>query len=141
MSSAVSKPQDEKEQAMLNINPETVCHIIEKAREFQAKEQVVIPDVPDSPADDWPLQVLAEHVGDLTYQEVVLAVTDLEPDQQMTLVALMWVGRGDYAFDEWGDAVAYAEEHWTKHTAEYLIGHPQLADYLREGLDELGYRC
>lgn len=63
---------------MLNINPETVCHIIEKAREFQAKEQVVIPDVQDSPADDWPLQVLAEHTGDLTYQEVVLAVTDLE---------------------------------------------------------------
>ena len=56
MSSAVSKPQDEKEQAMLNINPETVCHIIEKAREFQAKEQVVIPDVQDSPADDWQLQ-------------------------------------------------------------------------------------
>jgi hypothetical protein len=31
--------------AMLNINPETVCFIISKAREFHAKEEVVIPEV------------------------------------------------------------------------------------------------
>ena len=36
---------------MLNINPETVCFIIAKAREFQAKEEVVIPEAPLSPAD------------------------------------------------------------------------------------------
>jgi len=54
------------EKGMLNINPETVCHIIEKAREFQAKEQVVIPDVLDIPADDWPLKAAADNLAEST---------------------------------------------------------------------------
>ena len=126
---------------MLNINPETVCHIIDKAREFQAKEQVVIPDVPDSPADDWPLQVLAEHVGDLTYQEVVLAVTDLEPDQQAELVALMWLGRGDYDLNDWENAQRDAADNLTESTGSYLLAHPLVASYLMDGLVQHGYRC
>ena len=48
---------------MLNINPETVCFIIQRARQFHVKEQVVIPEIPNSPADDWALQMLADHAG------------------------------------------------------------------------------
>ena len=54
----------------------------------------------------------------------------------MTLVALMWVGRGDYLLGEWEEALEYAEEAWTEHTAEYLIGTPLLADYLAEALQQ-----
>ncbi len=126
---------------MLNINPEIVCSIITRAREFQAKEQVVIPDVPMSPADDWALQVLADHVGDLTYQEVKSMVDDLEPDQRAEVVALMWLGRGDYDLSEWTSAVSDAADQLTDHTAAYLLAHPLVADYLREGLDQHGYSC
>ncbi len=41
---------------MLNINPEIVCAIIQKAREFHAKEDVVITETPDSYSDDWARQ-------------------------------------------------------------------------------------
>jgi hypothetical protein len=46
---------------MLELNPETVCFLINKAKEFHAKEEVVIPDEPLSPSEDWARQVLADH--------------------------------------------------------------------------------
>jgi hypothetical protein len=48
----------------------------------------------------------------------------------------MWVGRGDYSLEEWDEALTFAEENWTDHTAGYLIGTPLLADYLAEGLQQ-----
>jgi len=126
---------------MLNLNPDTVCFLILKARVFHSKEEVVLPDVPDSPADDWALQALADHAGDTVFQEFKATVDDLEPDQQQALVALMWVGRNDFSKDEWVAALQEARQNWGENTAEYLIAHPQLADHLLEGLNLLGYSC
>jgi hypothetical protein len=128
---------------MLNIGLETLCFIICKAREFQAKEQVVIPETPQSPSDDWALQVLADHIEDLSLHEVKASVQDLDPEQQAELLALMWLGRGDYSLDEWETAVADAMDQYEEHanTAEYLLAHPMVADDLEEGLIAHGYSC
>lgn len=128
---------------MLNINPETVCFIISKARQFQAKEEVVITEVPYSPADDWALQILANHIDDPCVQEVKATVWDLEPDQQAELVALMWLGRDDYLLSEWNSATADAAESLTDITdpGAYLLAHPLVADYLLEGLIQHGVNC
>lgn len=126
---------------MLELNPETVCFLINKAKEFHVKEAVVIPEEPYSPSEDWARQVLADHADDLTYQEFKAAVNDLEPDQQATLVALMWLGRGDYSEEQWDAACSEAKSSWTPRTAEYLMAKPLVADYLEEGLSLLGYGC
>ncbi|WP_455235096.1 DUF3775 domain-containing protein [Thiogranum longum] len=126
---------------MLNVNPETVCFLIAKARAFHGKEEVVIPDVPDSPADDWARQALADHADDATFMEFKTTIEDLEPDQQQAVVALMWLGRGEFNVEEWEDALQEASDGWTEATAEYLIAHPMLADDLLEGLVLLGYSC
>lgn len=126
---------------MLEVNPETICFIIDRAHEFHAKEQVVIPEQPGSPSEDWALQVLADHEDDPTYLELKTGIDDLEPDQQETLVALMWLGRGDYEVDEWESALQAAHESHNERTAEYLIATPLVADYLAEGLSLLGYSC
>ena len=126
---------------MLDLNPETVCFIITKSHEFHAQEQVVFPEEPMSPGDDWARQVLANHSDNLVYNELQLTIDDLEPDQQSTLVALMWLGRGDYDVSEWENALQQARDNWTKRTADYLIGTPLVADYLSEGLALLGYSC
>ncbi len=126
---------------MLELNPEIVCLIIARAREFHAKEQVVLPEEPFNPGDDWALQILADHLDDLTYREVIDAIQDLEPDQQADLVALMWLGRGDFEVDEWNAAVAQALEQSNDRAAEYLLATPLVADFLEEGLDLLGYSC
>jgi len=125
----------------LEINPETVCFLSDRARLFHCKEEVVIPDVPDSPSEDWGRQALANHAGDSTFQEFKSTIQDLEPDQQQTVVALMWVGRGDFSPDEWQEALDEAAGSWNEATAEYLIAHPLLADYLEEGLAAFGYSC
>lgn len=126
---------------MLDVNPETICFIITKTKEFHAKEQVGIAEEPYSPTDDWALQVLADHKDDPTYHELRTAINDLEPDQQIVAVALMWLGRGDYDVNEWETAVQEARESWTSRTAEYVIATPLVADYLEEGLSLLGYSC
>ena len=124
---------------LLDISIETVWRLIDLAREFHAQEQVVIPEVPGNPSGDWAQQILAAHAEDSTFQEFKADVHDLEPDQQNQLVALLWLGRGDYTLDEWNEAVTYAAECASAGTAEYLIAHPQLADYLTEGLGQFGY--
>ena len=53
----------------------------------------------------------------------------------------MWLGRGDFGVEEWESALQQAREAWTPRTADYLIGTPLVADYLEEGLSELGYSC
>lgn len=124
---------------MIDINPDTVGFIIDKAREFHAKEQVTIPEPPTSPAGDWAQQVLADHLDDFSYQEVRATIRDLEPDQQICLVALMWLGRGDFTLEEWDEALAQAADAHNARTAEYLISTPLVADYLEEGLILHGY--
>lgn len=126
---------------MLDINPDTVCQLIALAREFHAQEAVVIPFEPDSGGDDWHVQILAAHAGDPTLDVFRSLVDDLARDQQQQVVALMWLGRGDYALAEWDDALADAADAWTESTADYLIAHPMLPDYLTDGLDQHGYRC
>ena len=126
---------------MLDINPETICFIIAKAHEFHAKEEVVIPETPLSPGDDWALQILADHDDDPTLQELQAVIEDLEPDQQVQLVALMWLGRGDFDIEEWNTALAEARSNRNARTASYLLGTPLVADYLQEGLSLHGYSC
>ena|SRR5262245_6589001 len=124
---------------LLNLNPETVCQIIEKAREFQAKEGVTFTEDPTTPAD--PMQILADHRDDLTYQEVEKAISDLEPDQQLSLMAITYLGRGDFTVHEWHQALATAKTAWTPHMAEDLLADPLVPDYLEDGLELLGYGC
>ncbi|HEX7048484.1 MAG TPA: DUF3775 domain-containing protein [Gammaproteobacteria bacterium] len=128
---------------MLELNPAIVCRIIDQAKEFQAQEGVVIPatDGGSEIDSDQAMQTLAAHTDDLTYQQLKAEIDDLEPRQQVELVALMWLGRGDYEADEWEDVRDQAKDQWSPHTAEYLLATPQVPDFLEEGLSMLGYSC
>ncbi|MDH5392465.1 MAG: DUF3775 domain-containing protein [Gammaproteobacteria bacterium] len=126
---------------MLDLNAENVCYLIDKARQFHVKEAVTITEAPTSPSDDWARQVLADHQDDFSYQELVAAINDLDPGQQVQLVALMWLGRGDFEKSEWHEAVKVAADSWTDRTADYLIATPLVADYLSEGLYLFGRSC
>lgn len=125
----------------MDLNPEIVCFLIDLAKEFHAKEEVSFPETSSSPSDDWAKQVLADHVDDPSYQELITTIEDLEPDQQVTLVALMWLGRGDFSLDEWEEALEQATAEHTDRTADYLIATPLVADYWREGLNLHEYSC
>lgn len=127
----------------MDLNPEIVCMFIDRAREFQAKEEVVFPEESFGPSDDWALQVLADHANDFSFQDAKAAVDDLEPDQQAQLAVLMWIGRGDYDVAEWDEALQEALEVQADQgrTAEYLLATPLVVDYLTEGLAAFDYSC
>ncbi len=124
---------------MLTLNPDTVLAIIDRAHQIHVKEAVTFPELSLSPTEDWAQQILADHADDPARLALQTEIEDLEPDQQVELVALTWLGRGDYAIEEWEDVIALAKERWNSRTAEYLIGTPMLADFLAEGLDLHGY--
>lgn len=126
---------------MLNVNPESVCQLIELAREFHAREDVLIPIEPGSPADEWDEELLAAHAEDSALRGFRSLIDNLDPGLQQEVVGLLWLGRGDYTLDDWEDILDYAADAWNETTADYLIAHPLLADYLTEGLDQHGFRC
>ncbi len=128
---------------MLEVSTGIVCRIIDLAREFQAQEGVVIPATSGGSEidSDAAMRILAAHADDLTYQQLKAEIDDLEQRQQIELVALTWLGRGDYTAEEWEDVREQAGEQWTSHTAEYLLATPQIAEYLADGLEQLGFSC
>ena len=62
----------------------------------------------------------------------------LTEEEQASLVAVMWIGRGSFGPDELAEAKATAVAEATTPTADYLLGSPHLSDHLENGLDELG---
>ena len=124
---------------MLNIPLENLAFIIIKAREFDAEVPPVDEDSGSNPSDDAEWDVLQASADNPTYQELVDAINGLGDPERIELLALTWLGRGEYAKEEWRDAVEEARRIHDEKETQYLIGTPLLADYLEEGLSQLGY--
>ncbi len=125
----------------LAISPEKVCFVIIKAREFDAKDETTEPDPGSNPSDDKDVSVLEEHADDPVVEELTSLISSLSEDEQIDLVALMWLGRDDYSVGDWPTVREEAARAHNDRTAEYLIGTPLLGDFLEEGLSKLGYSC
>ena len=124
---------------MLNIPLENLAFIIIKAREFDAEVPPVDEDSGSNPSDDAEWDVLQASADNATYQELVDAINGLGDPERIELLALTWLGRGDYTKEEWRDALEEARRIHDEKETRYLIGTPLLADYLEEGLSQLGY--
>ncbi|WP_407167082.1 DUF3775 domain-containing protein [Bradyrhizobium sp. ORS 111] len=123
----------------LTISPEKVGFLIEKAREFDVKEEAVDPDSGSNSADDDMIDVLEDDGRDPVVREIAGFIDALSEDEQVDLIALMRLGRGDGSIEEWPDLRREAARgHRGHNTASYLLGEPMLGDLLAEGLDELG---
>jgi hypothetical protein len=120
---------------------EDVCRIAMRAREFDVKEAPTDDDEGSNPSDDKFIDVLEANKDDPVFMELRTAINDLNVDDQCDLVALAWVGRGDYGPEDWREARALAGQEHNNRTAEYLLGMPLLADYLAEGLARFDMSC
>lgn len=124
---------------MLTIPLEKLAYIIVKAREYDAEVPPVDEGSGSNPSDDAERDVLEESPENPTYQELVDAIEGLSEPERIELLALMWLGRGDYGKEEWRDAVLEARRLHDEKETDYLVGTPLLAAYLEEGLSQLGY--
>ena len=122
----------------LTISTDKVGFLIEKARQFDVKEGATDPDSGSNGADDNMIDVLQDTGGDPVVREIYGFVAALTEDEQIDLVALMRLGRGDGSIEEWSTLRKEAADGRNDHTARYLLGEPMLGDFLAEGLDEFG---
>ncbi len=103
----------------LAISAAKVGAILAKARQYDAKD-VVSRD-------------------DSNRRELTAIIRGLNEDEQVDLVALAWLGRGDGGLEDWTDIRAEAATAHNRRTAEYLLGMPLLADHLEEALTQFGH--
>ena len=132
---------DEGEKPMPEINPEKVCFIIEMARDLLSEDVGIEPDA-SNPTDDGERIALTDANGSMR-RELVEYVRDLDADETAALLALAWIGRGDYEADDWQRAVKAASERGEKDAPawRYLMDLPLLPDYLEDALSAFGRSC
>ncbi len=127
--------------AVPEISTETVCYIIAKARELNVKVAPEDLDDASNPTDDGMQRILEDYADDPTYEELKSFLAAQSDDELKELVALTWIGRGDYDADDWEDVLGEVQDVREKHTIDYLLGTPLLADYLEEALSQFGRSC
>lgn len=115
-----------------------LAFIIEKAREFDALVEEDDPDTGSNPADDKGVSILEATPDNPAEDELTAALANLNDDELTELLAVLWVGRGDYDRANWREAMRQAREAKNKRIVSYLVGTPMLGDLIEEGLAELG---
>ena len=122
------------------LNPDKVCFIIVKAREFDAETAAPIGDSSGA-SDDRFVGILTDQSDSAAKAELEGMVDALNEDEQNELVALLLVGRGDFGPEEWAEAIAEAKGRPQMSAAAYLLGIPTVGDFLEEGLSTFGLSC
>ncbi len=126
----------------LGINPEKVCDLVEMGRELAGLEISTAGDA-TTDGDDSPLadMIEQEEGADPRRREMVSFIGGLDAEEQVNLLALILLGRGDFAIDDWEDALTTARDSIDDKSADFMIGDPSLPAYLLEGLEAFGESC
>lgn len=118
----------------MDIAVDKVAQFIDRVRAFDGKEGVTDLDTGSNAVDDGMTDVLTDTPEDPTEEELRAFIAALNQDERATLVALVWLGRGDYDAGEWAEALATARDRSGPPTWRYLLGIPNVGDLVDEGL-------
>ncbi|WP_349357780.1 DUF3775 domain-containing protein [Stappia sp.] len=130
----------------LSLSPDTIRMLIQKARAASASLEDSFEDggehdiefdaetLEDSHAHDG---LAEEEADDMTGEEVRELIDDLNVDEAAEVVAMVWIGRGDFDAGDFEQAVEEARERAVGSTSKYLLEMPLFADHLEAGLDAL----
>jgi Protein of unknown function (DUF3775) len=129
----------------LRISVEKVCALIEAARELAGKVPSTAGDRTTT-GDDSELVTIEEPEGigedeDARRRETVEFIVGLNVEEQTDLLALIWLGRGDYDISDWEEAVGEAEARIAARDPDYMIGDAALPEYLGDGIEAFGLTC
>ena len=125
----------------LRISTEKVCEFIEVAREVAGKVPPTSGDHTTT-GDDSKLVTIEDYPDeDDRRREMVEFIAGLNVEEQIDLLALILLGRGDYDIGEWDAAVSEAEDRIAARDPDYMIGDAALPEYLGDGLEALGHTC
>lgn len=126
----------------LGLNPEKVCFVIVKAREWGAQTGLGAPTEASDPLDDQDARVLSDTRGGRPEDEIQSIVSRMTEPEQLNLFALALIGRGSHEIENWQDALRDARVAQEENTLlNRLFDMPLLADHLEEGLSQWGHTC
>jgi hypothetical protein len=125
----------------MDIAIDKVRELIVEARRLEVKEGDTDPDSGSNPIDDGQTNVLtSSEEDDGAEKEFRGIIAGMNVDERADLLALLYIGRGDFEVEEWDEALTLAKERdaASGHLANYLIGTPNFADLLDEGFAAIG---
>ena len=108
---------------MLEITADKIAYVIIRAREYE------------SGVNAWAHS--GHRTGHGVRTELHEFIASLNDDEQAALTAVMWIGRESFDAEDLDEAVATAKAEKSAPTEDYLMGEPQLADYLEAGMAAL----
>lgn len=121
----------------LGISLEAVATVVDHARALQGKEETDTAQVSED--EDSEAALLQETPDDMTSGALRAFIAELNEDEQASLIALAWIGRGDHGAEEWDEARALAaERNEGRDAAAYLLAMDNLGDLLAEGVAAFG---
>jgi hypothetical protein len=123
---------------MLTIPLDQLAFIVEKAREFAVEVEPLDKDPGSNPTDDGGVAILESNPDNPAEEQLTTAIDSLDRRERAELLALLFLGRGDFDKSEWRAALTQAYDIRDEHETHYLVGTPLLADYLEEGAAQLG---
>ncbi len=127
----MSQAEEEGEEFDLGISLEIVATIVDLANAVQDAEEGLLSGEDDEDED--------EEEDEITEEMLTDYIDELNEEQQVALIALAWVGRGDYEPEEWQEALKIAAERNVRGDASaYLTGLEGLGDLLSEGAGAFG---
>ena len=131
-------PSDDDDEVDLGISLETVAAVVDLSRALQGKEETDPAQLSEDNNSEAAL--LQEDPEDMTEDALRDFIDELNADEQASLIALAWVGRGDYGREEWAEALRLAAERneGGADAASYLLGMEMLGDLLAEGVAAFG---
>jgi hypothetical protein len=119
----------------LQISTDKVEDFIEAAREVAGKVRPTTGDHTTT-GDDSELVTIEDYPGDDSRrQQMHEFILGLNLAEQIDLLALILVGRGDFDIAEWPDAVREARGLIKDGNPDFMIGDAALPEYLGSGLD------
>lgn len=125
----------------VTLDPAMAYEIAKVVREYGSEDMAIEidDDIGDEAiASEEDLLEGADRVDPVS-RELKALIDGLNVDAQKDLLALMWVGRGDFTSDAWYRARRQVTETSQLHVAQYLGQTPLASDYLIEGLSQMGY--
>lgn len=126
---------------MLTTPLDKYAFIILKARAWEAEipEDPEEPESGSNPSDDDEAAALEGGDDNPALFELIAAIEELNDDELTELLALVWLGRGDYTNEEWDAALADADQAEEQRNAARLAELAGLGEFIEQGLSELGY--
>lgn len=125
---------------LLELNPEKVCFLIVKLREYAVETESPTGNSSNA-SDDGFVAVYLNDSGHSVRKEIEQFIGAMDVDEQRELIALCLIGGSDFSMAEWPELLKEASEHPEPTTAAFILGLPKAADQLEEGLALFDLSC